>query len=298
MTTPPPAPLVSIVLPVHNGEQYVAESIQSCLDQTLLDWELVIVDDASTDLTPEIIGSFVATDSRIQCVRHQTNRRLPAALNTGFAEARGSYLTWTSDDNRYRPEALAEMVKILQTDGSVDFVYADYDVIDADGHFVRSVTATPPGGFIEGYNAVPCFLYRRSLYEELGGYAEDLALAEDYEYWLRIFASRRLMYPLHINLYEYRRHARSLTDEHRGRTFAAAERALLRQLPNLEWAGGGVRGEAYLHLASLASWQGDRIRAGWYALHAIRYQPVQLVAKNVAYITRRVRRSITATSLI
>ncbi len=181
---------------------------------------------------------------------------------------------------------------MLESDPSVDFVYTDYDVIDADGQYVKTMAAAPPARFLEGYNAVPCFLYRRKLYEELSGYAEDLFLAEDYEYWLRIYASRHRMYPLHVNLYEYRRHARSLTDEHRGRTFAAAERALLRQLPNLAWAGSKVRGEAYLHLASLASWQGHRSRALRYALHAARYQPLQFLAKNLAYISRKARRSV------
>ncbi len=88
MSTPAPepsSPLISIVLPVHNGSQYLAESIQSCLDQTMADWELVVVDDASTDLTPDIVAKFAAADARIRCVRHQINRRLPAALNTGFA---------------------------------------------------------------------------------------------------------------------------------------------------------------------------------------------------------------------
>jgi glycosyltransferase involved in cell wall biosynthesis len=282
-----PAPQVSIVLPVYNGQHYLAEAIQSCLDQTFSDWELLVVDDASTDETPAIIERFAAADQRIKPLRHQTNRRLPAALNTGFAAATGTYLTWTSDDNHYRPPALAEMVKSLEARPAVDFVYTDYDVIDDSGRFVQTIAAPLQRRFIEGYDAVPCFLYRRSLYSELGGYAEDLFLAEDYEYWLRIYASRHTMNPLHMNLYEYRRHARSLTDEHRGRTFAAAERALLRHLPEL--TGSAVRGEAYLHLASLASWQGHRRRAAVYALRAMRSQPLQLLAKNIAYAGRRAR---------
>ena len=198
-------------------------------------------------------------------------------------------MTWTSDDNHYRPAALAEMVRVLEANPSVDFVYADYDVIDDSGNFVETIAAPSQRRFIQGYDAVPCFLYRQSLYAELGGYAEDLFLAEDYEYWLRIYSTRHSMYPLHQNLYEYRRHQRSLTDEHRGRTFAAAERALLRHLPDLTWAGSSVRGEAFLHLASLASWQGNRRQATVYALQAVRSQPLQLLAKNVAYAGRRAR---------
>jgi glycosyltransferase involved in cell wall biosynthesis len=296
MTTPSAlstsSPQVSIVLPVYNGQQYLREALQSCLDQTLTDWELLVVDDASTDDTPAIIGEFAAVDGRIRAIRHQHNRRLPAALNSGFAEARGHYLTWTSDDNRYRPEALAEMVRLLEARPSLDFVYSDYDVVDASGHFVEKVTAPPPAHFVQGYNAVPCFLYRRALYTELGGYAEDLFLAEDYEYWLRIYATRHTMSPLHLDLYEYRRHSRSLTDVQRGRAFAASERALLKHIPDLAWAGSGVRGEVYLHLASLASWQGHRRQAAAYAVAAIRSRPLALLSKAVNYAIRRVQKRV------
>jgi glycosyltransferase involved in cell wall biosynthesis len=290
--SPLPQPLVSIVLPVYNGQRYLAESIQSCLDQTLSDWELLVVDDASTDDTPDIIASFASSDSRIHHLRHPRNLRLPAALNTGFDQARGTYLTWTSDDNHYRPEALAEMATVLEADPKVDFVYTDYDVIDEAGRYLRTNVAPPPARFIQGYDAIPCFLYRRSLYAELGGYADDLFLSEDYEYWLRIYATRHTMVPLNMNLYEYRRHSRSLTDEHRGKTFAASERALLRHLPDLAWAGSAVQGEAYLHLASLASWQGHPWQAADYALRAVKSRPVKLAAKNVEYVIRRLRRVV------
>lgn len=69
--------LVSIVLPTHNGSRYLDESIRSCLDQTYANWELIIVDDHSADLTPEIIARYESLDSRIRSVRHATNRKLP-----------------------------------------------------------------------------------------------------------------------------------------------------------------------------------------------------------------------------
>ena len=75
----------------------------------------------------------------------------------------------------------------------------------------------------------------------MGEYATDLFLAEDYDYWLRVLAAGFTLLPIHQTLYEYRRHARSLTDEYRGRTFATAERALLRNLPRLAWAGRSAR---------------------------------------------------------
>lgn len=282
------ASLISIVLPVYNGERYLAESIQSCLAQTYSDWELVVVDDASTDNTSFLIAQWMAKDSRIRCIRHQTNKKLPAALNTGFAHARGVYLTWTSDDNRYLPSALEEMLQALTTGQGADFVYADYQVIDDDSQYVQTQVAPSPLSLIQGYNAVPCFLYRRRVYEQIGGYTEALFLAEDYDYWLRVLSSGYIMLPLHKTLYQYRRHTQSLTDTYKGSAFLAAEQALLRNLPRLVGAGTDIRGRAYLYLASLATWRGDHRRAIQYSLRALRYVPLLVLGKMTYFIAKRI----------
>src|SRR5688572_20908989 len=107
--------MVSIVLPTFNGSRYLAESIESCLAQTYRAWELIIVDDCSTDETPSIIKSFEARDSRIRSIRNQKNLKLPGSLNAGFAEAKGALFTWTSDDNLYRPNALEVMVAEIES---------------------------------------------------------------------------------------------------------------------------------------------------------------------------------------
>ena len=284
-------PLVSIILPVYNGSRYLRESIQSCLRQTYPHWELIVVDDASTDATPALIAEHIAGDTRIRIIRHESNRRLPGALNTGFSQAHGAYLTWTSDDNRYRPEALQEMVRVLQREPALAFVYADYDVIDEAGRYVKTTRVRPPIRLIQGYEAVPCFLFRRSVYEQVGPYADDLFLAEDYDYLLRIVASQVPMFPIHQVVYEYRRHAQSLTDVHRGRTFAAAEQALLRNLPQMTWADRAVLGEAYLYLASLASWRGDRRAALRYTIRAARYTPGHVTDKLGSLLIKRIRRA-------
>jgi glycosyltransferase involved in cell wall biosynthesis len=283
------ASLISIVLPVYNGQRYLAESIQSCLDQTYPDWELVIVDDASTDDTPSIIAQWMAKDTRIRCIRHEANRRLPAALNTGFAHARGAYLTWTSDDNRYLPSALEEMLQVLTANQQADFVYTDYEVIDDNGQYVQTNIVPSPLSLIQGYNAVPCFLYRQRVYEQIGGYAEDLFLAEDYDYLLRILSSGCVMLPLHKRLYHYRRHAQSLTDAYKGHTFLAAEQALLRALPKITNASASIRGRTYLYLASLATWRGDQCSALQYSLRALRSTPVLALSKIACFVAKRIR---------
>lgn len=286
------SPLISIMLPVYNGTRYLKESIQSCLDQTYVHWELLIVDDASTDQTPTIIAEFTAKDSRVRCIRHETNKRLPAALNTGFAHARGEYLTWTSDDNLYHPQALEEMVKVLASNSTVDFVYSDYDVISESGQLVQTIIAEPPIQLIQGHTGLACFLYRRRIYEQIGGYSEDLFLAEDYDYWLRILVSGFHMSPLHKSLYQYRRHPHSLTDEYRERRLLAAERALLLNLPQLRWISAEMRGRAYLFLASLAAWRGNYKAAFQYSFWAMCYAPSPVAAKVVTFLVKHTKQSL------
>src|SRR5947209_7128770 len=186
------SPLISIVLPTFNGARYLRESIESCIQQTYTNWELIVVDDASTDHTPAIIAEYVANDPRIRAIRNADNKKLPASLNAGFAEARGEYVTWTSDDNCYRPEALFEMLSYLVQNCSVDFVYSDFSLIDDSGDSAGLGWAAPPEKLAFDSCVGACFLYRRIVAEEVGKYAEDLFLVEDYDYWLRVAARFQL----------------------------------------------------------------------------------------------------------
>ena len=118
--------LVSIVLPTYNGEKFLRQSIDSCLHQTYKNIELIVVNDCSTDQTEEIILSY--NDSRLVYHKNTTNQKLPNSLNIGFSLAKGDYLSWTSDDNYYHPEAIEKMVNVMET--GQDLVYAPYWTID------------------------------------------------------------------------------------------------------------------------------------------------------------------------
>jgi glycosyltransferase involved in cell wall biosynthesis len=202
---------VSIVLPTYNGAKYLRQSIDSCLNQTYKNIELIIVDDGSMDETPQIIRSY--QDERIKYIRHDKNKRLPHALNAGFAMATGEYLTWTSDDNYYAEDAVESMVALLQINKMIDFVYANYYAINDNGTVLQSISVGPSESLKE-YNCIgPCFLYRRKVYEVLGGYNPDAFLAEDYEYWIRIFKKFE-MQKLEKSIYWHRLHPRSLTGQH------------------------------------------------------------------------------------
>jgi glycosyltransferase involved in cell wall biosynthesis len=215
--------LVSIVLPTYNGARHpdwLDASIRSCLDQTYRHLELIIVDDCSTDDTPRLLAQY-AGDPRVRIIRHETNQKLPRALNTGFAHARGDYLTWTSDDNVFTPDAIERMVAYLESQPGVGFVYTDYVLIDDAGRTIRRVEAGGPEHLRERC-AIACFLYRRAVYETVGDYDPSLFRIEDYDYWLRV-AQRFPLGWLPEPLYLYRRHLGSLTGtdhlENRARMF-------------------------------------------------------------------------------
>jgi len=268
-------PLVSIVLPTHNGARYLEQAVQSCLDQTYRNWELIIVDDASTDETPALIARLVAADSRIRSIRNEVNQKLPGALNTGFAQARGEYLTWTSDDNLYRPHALTRMVEVLESRPEVDIVYTDYTDIDKEGNPVRSVKVPAPEELVNRNCIGPCFLYRRAVHTMLGGYAEDMYLAEDYEFWLRASILFRFE-PLHIDLYLYRHHDTSLTALQGERAYFVGCEALRRHLPHLRWMDGATRARGYLRVAVAEQARGNTPEMRRCLLSAIRSSPAVL----------------------
>lgn len=273
----PDSPLISIVLPTYNGERFLEQSIRSCLDQTWSPLELIVVDDASTDSTSDIVTRMAGADSRIHILRHEHNRRLPAALNTGFTHARGEFLTWTSDDNYYRPEAIAEMVAVLRDQPDVDVVYADYTVIDEDGTPVRRQKVKEFTALVHRNCIGACFLYRRRVQAVVGNYDERHFVAEDYDFWLRASVRCRMV-PLHKDLYGYRDHRASLTQIHAdGRGRKAADAALAANLPRLPWLTRTDKAEAFITLARHARWWGANRDVWRYLLRAGFYSPGRLM---------------------
>jgi len=206
--TEPQSKTVSIILPTYNGAQYLQKSIASCLAQTYANIELIIVNDGSTDETEEILSSF--HDQRIIYFKHDANKGLPKALNTGFKNCSGVYLSWTSADNLYKPSAIEEMVKFLERTGS-SFVYSNYYTFSADDFSNKVYIKLPKEPILKDGNCIGfCFLYTRNVYEKVGEYDPALKLAEDYDYWIRISRHFKLA---HLNkvLYLARRHKNSLT---------------------------------------------------------------------------------------
>jgi glycosyltransferase involved in cell wall biosynthesis len=244
-------PLISIVLPTFNGARHLSEAIESCLNQTWPNLELIIVDDHSTDSTPEIIARYAARDERIRHLRHDKNRKLPAALNSGFAQARAGYCTWSSDDNLYRPDALDKMAAFLDQNEKVDVIYTSYSRIDEAGRPSSPVLMLAPEylGY-QGNVIAPCFLFRRRVYDWVNGYAEDLFLAEDYFFWL-CAAGKFNFASLPEDLYQYREHYDSLTSQKTERVLRVTLTALEKALDRIDLSRRSLRAGIMIHSAAL-----------------------------------------------
>lgn len=219
--------LISVVLPVYNGEKYLRESIESVIAQTYQNWELLILDDCSTDNSADIAIEFAKRDSRILYYKNEMNLRLPRNLNKGFSLAKGNFLTWTSDDNRFKPEAFKKMHQALVSN-KAQFVFASCRIIDAQGKEIEYIIVNDLSKkCLVGRNPVgACFMYTRKAYEQIGEYNPDLLFVEDFDYWQRLYA-RFGAVTINEILYEYRWHDTALTNTMRKDVFYRNLEAML-----------------------------------------------------------------------
>ncbi len=261
------APRVSLVLPVFNGERYLATAIDSILAQSFADFELICVDDCSNDATPAILAEYAARDARIRVVRNATNLKLPASLNRGFREARGEWFSWTSDDNILRPNMLERLLHHAREHPGHDVFHADFIEIDEHGAEGKRFIVKQAQQLALGNCVGACFLYRRTVDAALGGYDETLFGVEDYDFWLR--AARQFsFFQIHEDLYQYRKHPDSLTSA-RARSIQLLAGQLMQReislLPRSAW-----RAKCYINLACRNIY---RIRLDL-LMHALRDDPV------------------------
>ncbi|WP_435645151.1 glycosyltransferase family 2 protein [Butyricicoccus porcorum] len=278
--------LVSIVLPVYNGEKYLRESIDSICAQTWRNWELIIVDDGSTDKTAEIAKEYAAKDQRIFYYKNEQNLRLPKNLNRGFSLAKGEYLTWTSDDNMYLPIAIEKMVKQLEV-SHAEFVFASCRIIDSDGREVEyNMVNESSLKRIVGNNPVgACFMYTRKVYQEIGKYDPDYTLVEDFDYWQRI-AMKFPITTIEEILYKYRWHSGALTSTMKKDTFnRILEKMLLKNRPGfgkLDWE------QNYYYYSSLSSCRKNLDEENPYILKEKWYSFLYFIKKRVPNKFKRI----------
>jgi glycosyltransferase involved in cell wall biosynthesis len=204
------APLISIVLPVWNGQRYLSQAIESILSQTYENFELIIVNDYSEDASLLIAQSFSQNDPRIKVLSNDSNIKLPASLNKGFSVARGDYFTWTSDDNILEKDFLKIMLdELLKSDA--DIVYSDFNSIDDEGRYINISEVGEPEELVSQNTIGASFLYKQAVHTNLGGYDISKFLYEDYDFWVRSYLAGFRFKRIGCVLYSYRRHDAALT---------------------------------------------------------------------------------------
>jgi len=235
LPSPDRPPFVSVVLPTYNQASMLPEALASVQAQTYAHWELIVVNDGSTDDTETVLSQF--QDPRLTVVSLRQNRGIPGALNEGFRRARGDYVTFTSSDNLLHPRLLERLVAALEENPQAGVAYADYE--ETGGRRSRrtrkwkmengkwkmengnpesgirsnfqspiSLAGVTPEDIAErGWSLGPAFLIRASVLDEHGWppYDETLAGIEDTALWLDL-SRRTLFHHVPEVLYTYRRH--------------------------------------------------------------------------------------------
>ena len=234
------APHVTVLLAVHNGERHLRASIRSVLAQTFEDFELLVVDDASTDGTREILDAFA--EPRMRILTNTENLGLTRSLNRGLREARGRYVARQDADDLSDPPRLARQVALLERRPELALVATQYRRIDDSGE-VESAREVPTEAvdirwrllFLNAFTH-SSVTFRRDVVLALSGYDETYSYAQDYDLWSRIAATHEVA-ALPESLVCYRRTADSMTATS-GR--AADEVAAIRTR-NLEAVGVDAR---------------------------------------------------------
>jgi glycosyltransferase involved in cell wall biosynthesis len=206
-------PVVSVIIPTYNRSKYVQEAIDSVLAQDYKEFELIVVDDGSTDDTEEVLKAFYL--KKIIYVK-QENQGESAARNLGVSMSQGKYIAFLDSDDLWSPDKLSLQVPILDANPDIVVVFCQSWQIDSEG---QRITQQPLGLHTKAadftvenllmYNKIPAgsstCLIRRSVLEEAGGFSIDIRYGDEWDLWLRISTNGKMFF-LNKTLASYRRH--------------------------------------------------------------------------------------------
>jgi glycosyltransferase involved in cell wall biosynthesis len=165
------------------------QAIESCLRQTMPDFEVIVVDDASPDECAQIAARYAGQDARVTLIKRPANGGVSAAFNTGFQAAKGAYHTRLAQDDVFTEDALENFCNCLETNPDVGLLYADFLRIDDAGKIIGRVRPPDDSGkaLLLGNRLGLCVAWRKEVWETIGEFHPEFDAAEDYEYWLRVW---------------------------------------------------------------------------------------------------------------
>ncbi|MEM2507240.1 MAG: glycosyltransferase, partial [Nitrososphaeria archaeon] len=190
---------VSIIIPTYNRAHLISRAIQSVLNQTYQNFEVIVVDDGSTDNTREVIKRFQRRDSRIRYIRHDINKGVSAAKNTGIKSAKGKYIAFIGDDDEWFASKLKKQVALLQKSGNnVGIVHTNcyinngqkLTIFNKNYPFDQSFKRILEGNFIADFTC----LIKQECFDEVGYFDEQIPCGEDWEFHIRTLRRYRYAY--------------------------------------------------------------------------------------------------------
>ncbi len=183
-------PLISVLVPVYNTEErWLRRCIETVMDQFYPNWELCIADDASTAThVREVLKEYAAKDERIKLIFRSTNGHISAALNSALELATGEFVALLDHDDELAPEALFEVVKLLNQHPDTDMIYSDEDKVDEDGrrYLPYFKPDWSPELFLSQMYTCHLGVYRTELVRQIGGFRVGLEGSQDYDFVLRL----------------------------------------------------------------------------------------------------------------
>lgn len=137
------APRVSVIMPAYNAERFLETAIRSVMEQTVTDWELIVIDDCSADRSFAVAEKMASLDPRIVALRNESNAGVAKTRNRGIDLAKGSYIAFLDSDDVWHPEKLERQLDIIEECGA-DICYCAYSIIDSSGDKVKADYLVPP----------------------------------------------------------------------------------------------------------------------------------------------------------
>lgn len=211
-------PYVTVLMPTYNDKRFIDEAITSVLNQTMSHFELLIIDDTSTDKTPVILARYMKRDNRIRVIHNKENLGLTKSLNIGLKHARGEYIARMDADDISAEKRLEKQLTYMISHPECDFLATRTIVISESGKHIKKTKIN-----FKGKNIKNCLLdigspfvhssmmMRKETLDELGGYNENWPTRQDYELWLHAaFANKKFAY-LNECLLFFRFHKNSLS---------------------------------------------------------------------------------------
>lgn len=269
-------PTVSVIIPTYNRANLVGKAIKSVLSQTYQDFEIIVIDDGSTDNTEETVKSF--NNFKIRYICHSDNRGISAARNTGIRASRGEYIALLDSDDEWLPEKLDKQIKILQ-DGPPELgvVYSDLLYIDENGKNMNKLRNPKKEGYIYedllGENCIgppSTLLIRKECFHKVGLFDDLVNGMEDWDLSIRIAKYYRFSH-IKIPLMKYRLHSNQISKNLRVKNIAA-KRILVKYASELE-IRRVAHSKHYFHIGNRFCHMGKTKEGQRYLLKAISLYP-------------------------